>query len=192
MGGKRAENMAVLSDEKLVSLVKSGNNEGFITLFSRYTGIIESYADRYSPLCVRNELVDAGTAGFSDAIMSYREDNGASFKTFANTCIKAKILDVCKKANNTKRIPKDLLDSLSDIQIADSNDPESLFIKKEYFDMLFDLIKSKLSDLEYTVIRNSAAGMTYKEIAISLGKSEKSVENALLRARKKIKELKGG
>ena len=185
-----SENFAVLPDERLVTLIKSGNNECFMILRKRYFGVIENYADKYSALCVRNDLVYAGIVGFADAIMSYRDDTGASFKTFAKTCIKSSMLDLCKKANNSKRIPKDLVASLEEVEVADSNDPESLFIKKEYFDLLFDLIKSKLSDLEYSVIRKSAEGMTYKEIAARVGKSEKAVENALLRARAKIKELK--
>ena len=190
MGEIKAGNFSALSDERLVSLIKSGNNECFVILRSRYTGVIESYADKYSSLCVRNELVDAGLVGFADAIMSYREDAGASFRTFVTTCIKSNMLDACKKANNSKRIPKDLMAPLDNVDVADSNDPESLFIKKEYFDLLFDSIKSKLSDLEYSVIKKSASGMTYREIAKQVGKDEKSVENALVRARAKIKGLK--
>lgn len=189
MSENKAENFAGFPDEKLVSLIKSGNNECFTVLNGRYCKVIESYADRYSPFCVRSELVDAGNAGFSDAIMSYREDMGASFKTFVNTCIKSNIIDLCKKANTGKRIPKDLLEPLEDVHTADGDDPESLFIKKEYFDLLFDLIKSKLSEFEYTVIRKAASGMSYKEISVQVGKSEKAVENALTRARAKIKNI---
>lgn len=185
-----AENLAVFSDGQLVTLIKSGNNDGFSVLHNRYAKVIENLADKYSALCVRDELVDAGNVGFADAIMSYREDTGASFKTFAVTCIRSNMLDVCKKANNTKRIPKDLMAPLEDAEVPDGNDPESLFIKKEYFDLLFDLIKSELSDFEYSVIRKSAAGMSYKEIAGLTGKSEKAVENALSRARAKIKKLR--
>ena len=185
-----ADKSVVLSDEKLVSLVKSGNSECFAVLHERYGKLIESLADKYSAFSVRNDLVDAGIAALSDAIVSYREDAGASFKTFVKTCIESNMRDVCKKSNNSKRIPKDLVEPLDGVDLPDGNDPESLVIKKEYFDLLLESIKSKLSDLEYSVIYKTAAGMSYKEIAAQIGKSEKSVENALLRARQKIKELK--
>ncbi|MBO4432022.1 MAG: sigma-70 family RNA polymerase sigma factor [Clostridia bacterium] len=185
-----ADKSVVLSDEKLVSLVKSGNNECFDVLHERYGKLIESFAEKYSAVCIKSDLVDAGISALSDAIISYREDAGASFKTFAKTCIESNMLDVCKKANNSKRIPKDLVEPLDGVDLPDSNDPESLLIKKEYFDLLLGSIKSKLSDLEYSVIYKTALGMSYKEIAAQIGKGEKSVENALLRARQKIKELK--
>ena len=190
MSAKNAENYTAFSDEQLVSLIRTGNNECFTVLRDRYLKIIESIADKYSAVCARNDLVYTGAVGFADAVMSYRDDMGASFKTFAHACIKSNMIDLCKKANSSKYIPRDLLASIDDVDAVDYDDPESLIIKKEYFDLLFAAMKSKLSALEYKVFIKSASGKSYKEIAAEIGKNEKTVENALARARAKVKELK--
>ena len=48
-------------------------------------------------------------------------------------------------------------------------------------------VRSALSDLEKTVLEYAIAGLDYREIARKLGRTEKSVDNALQRARRKAK-----
>lgn len=185
-----AENFAALSDEQLVSLVRTGNNECFLILRKRYCSVIESFADKYSSICARHDLIYAGNIGFADAVMSYREGAGASFRTFAKICINSKMQEPCRKANAGMRIPSEMIMSIDDVDVPDINDPESIFIKKEYVDSLMAMVKARLSDLEYTVLSEFESGKSYKEIAEEIGINVKSVENALTRARAKIKKIK--
>lgn len=185
-----SENFLVLPDEKLVSLIKAGNNECFLILHKRYSKIIESIADKYASVCSHHDLIYYGSIGFADAVMSYRDDLGASFKTFAKICINSEMQDYIRKANADMRIPRELLLSIEDVNVSDDNDPESMFIKREYIDSLISSIKSKLSGFEYSVFYEFACGKSYKEIAAKTGKSEKAVENALSRARGKVREIK--
>lgn len=185
-----AENYSALSDEQLVSLVKKGNNECFLILCKRYSSMIESFADKYRNVCSRHDLIYAGNIGFADAVMSYRGDMGASFRTFAKICINSKIREPYRKASAGMRIPAEMIMSIDDVDVPDSNDPESIFIKKEYADSLMTLVKARLSDLEYTVLSEFESGKSYREISDEIGKSEKSVENALGRARKKVRKIK--
>ena len=58
---------------------------------------------------------------------------------------------------------------------------------KEMEEDLLDDIKEKLSPLERKVILMYLQGMSSQEIAVQAGKSMKSIDNAIQRAKKKLK-----
>ena len=70
------------------------------------------------------------------------------------------------------------------------NNPEELFLDKEYFAMVEQELKSRLSDLESRVLHLHLLGEDYQSIARLLDKSPKSIDNALQRIRQKIRTLK--
>lgn len=184
------KNYAALSDEQLVVLVKEGNGACFDILSERYRGIINKIADVYKETCSLSDLVYVGKVGLANAVMFYRSDRGASFKTFAYKCIELRMIDLVRKAASGKMLsPKKVL-SLDDTDVSVADDPETLFIEKERINALISSIKSQLSDFEYRVFCDYAFGKSYKEIALNTGKSEKAVENALARVRRKIVKIK--
>ena len=65
--------------------------------------------------------------------------------------------------------------------------PNYLFFEREAYKSLAATIKLELSPLEYSVLELFLAGEKYSAIAEKLAVSEKSVDNALGRIRKKIK-----
>ena len=69
----------------------------------------------------------------------------------------------------------------------DSN-PEDLVIDKENVERIEKLIETELSAFERQTIELYLIGMNYTEIARVLGKDEKSTDNALQRAKAKIKK----
>ena len=66
---------------------------------------------------------------------------------------------------------------------------ETIFIFKQYYSELFKKIDSVLTDKENTVFQMYINEMSYKDIAEKLKISEKSVDNAIQRARRKIKQI---
>ena len=80
---------------------------------------------------------------------------------------------------------------ISDYEIADNIDPESSFIDKENAEMLNSKIKTALSKLEYKVLTAYLTYGSYSAVAEALSVSQKDVNNALQRARKKIKKSIG-
>ena len=76
---------------------------------------------------------------------------------------------------------------IDELDIASKSEPESDWIEKE---AVFDMkkrITEILSDFETEVLKLYLKGFSYKAIGEMLGKSEKSVGNALSRIRKKIR-----
>ena len=65
-------------------------------------------------------------------------------------------------------------------------DPEEA--EKGRFDVLYSAIERCLTGLERGTVSLYLAGLSYKEIAARLGISEKSVDNAMQRARRKLRE----
>ena len=78
-----------------------------------------------------------------------------------------------------------------DTVLIDDNNPESTFLDKENITDLTDKIKLSLSSFEYKVLTAYLKYGSYSETATALCVSSKDVNNALHRARKKIKKSIG-
>ena len=62
---------------------------------------------------------------------------------------------------------------------------ESL-IEKEYFAKIYNIMETKLSPLEKSVITLFANGFSYEDIMAKTDKSYKAIDGAMQRARKKL------
>ena len=65
-------------------------------------------------------------------------------------------------------------------------DPEKLLIAREQIEDRNARIKKELSKLEQQVLKLYLQRLSYEEIAEQLGKTEKSIDNALQRIRGKL------
>ena len=96
-----------------------------------------------------------------------------------------------KRAGRKKNIPEELLEPIEDVSIPDCNSPEKIFFDKEAYKALTHSIKLELSGMELAVLQLFLSGKKYIDIADELGVSEKSVNNALMRIRRKLKDKQG-
>lgn len=177
------------SDNELVVLINNGEYKYLQILINRYMPYVISVASHYnaSGLDVEDFIQEGILAVFS-AVKTYDESK-AGFKTFVCLCInRAMSSAVARACGNAKHIPENLITPIDEIELADTSDPESIFIEKESFSDLEHTIKKDLSKLEYQVLVEFLNGKTYVDIAASLGITTKSVDNALRRIRSKIKQ----
>ena len=70
-----------------------------------------------------------------------------------------------------------------------TSDPAFRLIERENEEALRELIARNLSDFEKQVGENYLAGKSSKQISEEIGKSERSIDNALYRIRKKLRGL---
>ena len=70
----------------------------------------------------------------------------------------------------------------------DEPNPQSLLLDKEQVWETRRQIKAMLSPLEYEIFEMYISGFSYAEIASRIGKSQKSVDNALCRIKKKLRQ----
>ncbi len=189
MGINFVESSTFLSDEDLISAIKSGDTQAQRLLTARYKPIIIKIAAKR--MCIgfdMEDLIQEGIISLFNAAYSFRSGK-ASFHTFAVLCINRAIAGVVKGSAAAKRIPERLVSSLEDeeISLSTAPSPEKLFIEKESFSAFTEHIRLTLSGLEYKVLNEFLAGKSYADIANELDISEKSVDNALHRIRKKLK-----
>ena len=69
------------------------------------------------------------------------------------------------------------------------NNPEALVLEKEFEEVFIEKLRDSLSPLEDHVLYLHLMGTDYKRIAELLGKSPKSIDNALQRIKAKAEKL---
>lgn len=181
------------SDEALIALAKDGDDVAMNELLLRYGYLVRTRARQFFVVGGEtDDLVQEGMIGLFSAALSYKPEMGKSFKNFAYMCITRRIVDEVKKMNAKKNAAfKDFV-PLFDRQVLDlwddSLSPEEYVIDNEARAELEIRLTQELSDLEYRVLKLYVEGMNYAQICEATKKSFKSVDNTLMRARKKLQK----
>ncbi len=175
-----------MSDEQLVAGGLSADGGRVTELISRYSNLVFSMAKRYAAYADYEELVSDGLDALLNAISSYDEQRG-SFGAFASVCISNRMKNTTDKAIRRKSRLEDesKLDSLQDSVPS----PEDIVIMKESASEMSEQMKKLLSPLELRCLEGVILGRSYAEIAEKLGIERKSVDNAVARARAKLKAV---
>ncbi len=168
------------TDEQLVLLARSGNELAMDELASRFFGIKRSgvgYLDR-------DDIVQESMFGFLNAVKAYDETKCVPFRVFALKCMKNSARDAAGSVMQEYPVdPENEVLSASD----SGGDPLERVLISEKLANVLGACDIELSALEKSVVFCHTSGMSYKEIGTKLGISEKAVNNALQRARKKLK-----
>lgn len=182
---------AGFSDEMLALAAQSGEKGAAETLLERYKNSVRGVARSYFlEGGDAEDLVQEGMIGLYAAINDYRE-GGMSFKNFAYLCIQRRIMSAVKSATRKKNMPLNNYISLigADGQGQDfvsAENPESAVISDEEREEFFAFLKKELSPAEFRALTLYMEGLSVVQIASRENMSEKSAENAVQRAKKKV------
>lgn len=182
--------MARLSAE-LIAAARRGDEAALAGLIAHMSPAIR----RGASLCagVGLEYEDAmqeGIIALLRAIQTFDPDR-ASFEPYAAACIRHAQFSARRAAQRKKNEPllNSLpLDALEAEPNAASPGPEELAIQSEAYDAWVRRMDTILSPLERAALHHFMAGESYPQIAVALGRTPKAVENALSRARRKLRE----
>ena len=186
-----------IKDEELISRFKNGESEILDYLMEKYKNMVRKKARNMFLIGGENDdLIQEGMIGLFKAVRDYQPDREASFQSFANLCIDRQIYSAIKSSNRQKHQPLNTYVSLSSSETeedlrdtyAEHDNPESILIDRENVSALENEMEKSLSSLENRVLHLYLEGNSYIEIAEILGKTPKSIDNALRRIRKKIKK----
>ena len=148
------------------------------------------------------DLYEEGIIGLLEACNSYNGESlfEARFEAFAKMCIKRQIIDAIRSANAQKNRAlnesvsllfsdgdgdeQSLLDVFADRNT--SNDPLEMFIDKEKINEWKVICEKALNDFEKLVLKHYLDGEKQSEIAKSLGREVKSIDNTIQRIKAKI------
>jgi RNA polymerase sigma factor, sigma-70 family len=164
-------------------------------LVKRYSRLVKICARPYFLMGGDSEdLFQEGMFGLLSAIRVYDGTMETSFRTYAELCIRRRLLSAIKSASRLKHTPINGSISLDDIlSKEDAPDigvfrriPEEQLLARESANEFFHTFSRCLSKFETIIINLYLDGLSYYEIAVKVGRPEKSVDNAVQRVRRKL------
>ena len=186
------------SDETLCQLVAGGSREAEEALVTRYNRLVRTCARPFFLVGGDSEdLTQEGMVGLLKAVREYDPAKTASFRTFAEICIRSRLYSVLRAAARDKHmalnqsVPLDtpFFDANSytsgTSQLAQQNPEESL-IDREHTAALLAGVRKQLSEFEAKILGYYLDGLSCREIAETVGRPPKSVDNAVQRIRRKV------
>jgi len=184
-----------MTDEQLIKDFRGGDKNALDALLTRFKPLVKARAKAYYVAGGDPEdLIQEGMIGLYKAVLDFDFGKNGSFAAFAALCVTRQVQTAIKAAARRKHLPLndsvslDGEDSPDEVQFSAgrTSDPETLFLGREALRDTEDFIKRNLSEFEQSVLMQHTYGKSHAEIAASLGKSKKSVDNALSRVRKKL------
>ncbi len=189
-----------IPDEVLCARAASGDRAAEETLVLRYSRLVRVVSRPFFLAGGDSEdLIQEGMLGLLSAIREFRPDRGARFRTFAEVCVRRRIISVVRAAAGGKHTPLNDSVSLDPSLVLANQDftsfgtayhqqrnPEDVVIHEENLSALEEAIQKELTGLEAQVLALYLSGLSYAEIAEEVRRSTKSVDNAVQRVRRKI------
>ena len=137
-----------------------------------------------------DDLVQEGMLGFLESVKKFDASKGVSFKTFADTCIENRIRSALRSNFSNGNAALSGAVSFDDSpEVPGPDDPVRAAENSEQSERILKASEERLSEFEQAVLERRLQFDSYSRIASELGCSEKSVDNALQRIRKKLNDL---
>lgn len=178
----------------LIVKYREDDESAFDELVKLYAPLIDSlvyrYRDGFSAFCDADDIRQYAMIAFAKAIMTYNlEQNSVSFGLYAKLCI---FNTLSSRLRDARRENLQILPIEGVFNTPSGEDVSGDVIAAENARHIKDIINKSLTRLEARVFEFYAEGYSAEEISEKLGKSEKSVENAVFRARRKLKAVLSG
>lgn len=183
------------TDEQLCQRSAEGDPQAETELVRRYGRMVRACA---RPLFLAGgdseDLIQEGMLGLLTAIRGYDPGRDALFRTYAEICIRSRLLSAVRAAQGGKHTPLNhsvsyeppLFDGTSAHLFSSAESPEDVVIGREELKERLDALKGQLSELEAQILTPYLSGLSCREIARRVGRSQKSVDNAIQRIRRKM------
>ena len=174
-------------DSALVALAQAGDQRAFALLVARCEPMLRAQVARLRlPRTDAEDMAQEGLLALLLAVRTFRAEGGASFRTYAAVCVRNRLLTVLRHLPISE-------ESLPDEGVPDDDagrlatDPATLLQQREEAEQLLRRLRAILTQKEYEVLLRYLDGCSYEEIAVGMQMSPKAVDNALQRARRKVK-----
>lgn len=181
-----------LADEELAVLAAGGDDKSMAQLIAAISPIARAKASAFANARIPGEdLMQEGMLGFLDAVKTFDPSNGSTFKAYAEACINNRIVSAVRVNFNNKNVA--LSNALPyEIETVDrsdnATDPANIISEKLDSEHIEKLLSNDLSDFEKKVVDLRLLEKSYSQIADEIGCSEKAVDNAMQRIRRKMRK----
>ena len=186
------------SDETLCQLVAGGSREAEEALVTRYNRLVRTCARPFFLVGGDSEdLTQEGMVGLLKAVREYDASKEASFRTFAEICIRNRLYSVLRAAARDKHMALNQSVPL-DTPFFDANsytsgtsdltqrDPEAYLIDREHTAALLSGVRKQLSECRQFAAQEFCVATRNNNVPETVGKPPKSVDNAVQRIRRKV------
>lgn len=147
-------------------------------LLSLIRNMTYSFPERH-----REDLTQEGILGLYAAIETFDSSKNVPFEAYAIVCIKRRIFSYYRRF-----IKNDNYITDEEVEKSDSGSNfEEDIIDRALTEGLFETLKSKLTELERSVLEVYLEDKSYSEIASALKITEKSVDNTMTRVKNKLR-----
>lgn len=184
------EELEQKTDDQLMELVREEN------LKAAYDVLVIRYyqeAVRFCMKMIRQEQIafDIVQDSFADIyIQRVRVLKSCTFRTYLFSVVKHKTLDEFRRDARYRTEELDAFDM--EVQGGYSPSPETVYVKNEEYEELLNWIEELPEDYRRVLLLFCVEGMSYQEIAASMGKNIAQVRILLHRARKKLQRQRRG
>ena len=189
---KTLENNKTEKISQLVQAVKNNDTPSFVELLGVFSKTITFLASGYHlPMAEFDDLCQEGRIALYRAAMTYDESKNAGFSTYATVCMTNAMVNFVNKYNaSVSGIVTGGDDAASSVEAGTS--PEDIAFSEQFRQLLSTRGFAGLSETERKAVFLKVCGYKTAEICEKTGKSAKSVDNTLFRARKKLRSYIDG
>lgn len=197
---ERMEEYRELSDEQLIERLRGGDARLMDYILDKYKPLVRKKANAVFLIGGETEdLIQEGMIGLFKAVRDYDGEREASFFSFAELCITRQLYKAVEASNRKKHAPLNSYVSFyskageegpslaETLTTGGMGDPEQIVIDQENVKLFWEKLKERLSGMEREVLDEYLSGLNYRQIAVKLGKSPKTIDNALQRIKMKIR-----
>ncbi len=188
------------NDYELIQFISEGNEDAHDIMVEKYRPLVKNIAVKL--INVSNnigleiaDLEQEGMIGLLNAIDCFDESYESTFYTYARTCIKRSMISSITRAKRLKHralnesLSFDSQDFSTQLLKDDNHIPENIIISEDYVNILINKSEKVLTNKEKQVFELLINGFTYKQIAQVLEKDTKSIDNAIQRIKKKLRDV---
>lgn len=193
------EDYSHFSDDELLVMFRQGDELAGGQLAERYRPLVKRCTRPYFLMGGDGEdLIQEGMIGLVCSMQGYDIEGAAAFKSYAELCVRRRIMDAVRSASRSKHMPLNHRLSLEELS-ADEGEaeailsderyklsPEELIIEQEKRSSMYEMCAKLLSPMEKKVLRLYLEGLSYEEMAGRIERPVKSVDSALQRIKKKL------
>lgn len=180
------------ADLRLLIQARVGNEDKFMALFNCYTSLVKRLWQKYyvADLELEDWYQEAQVV-LLKVIYSYHGEDINQFSGFYKRSLINRLLDLYRARQAGKRIPAEQLDGLGESEEITLNSSFSLD-DIVYCHQSIDQTIATSSPFEQQVLLFVISGKSVKTICRELGCSQRQVQSALYRSKKKLLEILTG
>ncbi len=176
----------------LIESIQNGETGLFASLLAQYEPLLKKQVEHAAENAVGllpEDLYQESAIALYDAARSYDlQAEDVTFGLYAKICIRNRLISVLRKyTENVVQTTAEVDGALAAYDFHAS--PEQMACDRDSFDLLMRQIQSTLTSFEAAVFSLYIQNKSYREIAVALCATEKSVDNAICRIKAKVKKL---